>query len=447
MDSETWGNIALVLLFILIGGVFAGTEIALVSLRESQINHLERQSARGARVASVARDPNRFLAAVQIGVTVAGFFSAAYGASTIAPDFAPVIEALGVSEGLAGTIALVALTLVIAYLSLVLGELVPKRIALQQSGRVALAVAPPLDRFATLMRPVIWLLSKSTNLLVRLFGGDPHATSEEMSEAELRDLVIAHQGLPEDERRILGDVFAATDRSVAEVMRPRPEVHFLEADLTLADALDQVREQPWSRYPVIGEDFDDVLGFLHIRELLEATDRTGVRVRDVMREIVVLPGTNKLLPSLSSMRREGVHIAVVVDEYGGTDGIVTLEDLVEELVGDIRDEYDMPGSSGAEAREGAPGSYDAGITIEEFTELTGVPLADGPYETVAGFVIARLGRLGDVGDAVDVDGHRVEVTAVDGRRIARVRVVPPPEEPAAPAPGGTAPDGTGEGRG
>lgn len=446
MDSATWGSIGLVLLFILIGGVFAGTEIALVSLRESQINRLERQSARGARVASVARDPNRFLAAVQIGVTVAGFFSAAYGASTIAPSFAPALEALGLSEALAGSVALVVLTLVIAYLSLVLGELVPKRIALQRSAKVALAVAPPLDRFATLMRPVIWLLSASTNLLVRLFGGDPHATSEEMSEAELRDLVIAHQGLPEDERRILGDVFEATDRSVAEVMRPRGEVRFLEADLLLTDALDRVRDQPWSRYPVTGEDFDDVLGFLHIRELLDTPARPDVRVRDVMREIVVLPGTNKLLPSLSRMRREGVHIAVVVDEYGGTDGIVTLEDLVEELVGDIRDEYDMPGSSGPEAREGgSPGSYDAGITIEEFTELTGVLLADGPYETVAGFVVARLGRLGVVGDAVEVDGHRIEVTAVDGRRIARVRVVPPPDEAVIAASGGTGSGGERDG--
>jgi putative hemolysin len=426
MDSETWANIALVLLFILIGGVFAGTEIALVSLRESQINRMERQSTRGARVAAVARDPNRFLAAVQIGVTVAGFFSAAYGASTIAPDFAPVIESLGVPAGPAGTIALVLLTLVIAYLSLVLGELVPKRIALQSSAKVALAVAPPLDRFAILMRPVIWLLSRSTNLLVRLFGGDPSATSEEMSEAELRDLVIAHQGLPEDERRILGDVFEASDRSVAEVMRPRGEVRFLDGGLTLGEALDEVRDQPWSRYPVTGEDFDDVLGFLHIRDLIDARDPART-VRDAMREIVALPGTNKILPSLSRMRREGVHIAVVVDEYGGTDGIVTLEDLVEELVGEIRDEYDVAGSSGPEHHEGAPGTYDAGLSIEEFTELTGVALADGPYETVAGFLIARLGRLGEIGDSVPIDDHRLEIVQVDGRRITRIRVVPPPE--------------------
>lgn len=432
MTTETWTSIGLVLLFILIGGVFAGTEIALVSLRESQINRMERQSARGARVAAVARDPNRFLAAVQIGVTVAGFFSAAYGASTIAPAFAPLLEAVGVPAGLSATISLVVLTLVIAYLSLVLGELFPKRIALQSSARVALLVAPPLDRFATAMRPVIWLLSRSTNLLVRLFGGDPSATGEEMSEAELRDLVIAHEGLPEDERRILGDVFEATDRSVAEVMRPRGEVLFLEADLPLPAALEVVRDRPWSRYPVIGEDFDDVLGFLHIRELVDARERPDVRVRDVMREIAVLPGTNKLLPSLSRMRRDGVHIAVVVDEYGGTDGIVTLEDLVEELVGDIRDEYDVAGSSGPEERGGDPGTYDAGLTIEEFAALTGIELEDGPYETVAGFVLARLGRLGRPGDAVEVGGHRLEVAQVAGRRIARVRVVPPPDPRPAP---------------
>lgn len=438
MDAQTWANIGLVLLFILIGGVFAGTELALVSLRESQINHLERQSARGARVAAVARDPNRFLSAVQIGVTVAGFFSAAYGASTIAPDFAPLLEAIGIPDALSGTIALVVLTLVIAYLSLVLGELVPKRIALQSSAKVALAVAPPLDRFANAMRPVIWLLSRSTDGLVRLLGGDPSATSEQMSEAELRDLVIAHEGLPEDERRILGDVFEATERSVAEVMRPRGEVRFLDADLPLAEAWQQVRHQPWSRYPVIGDDVDDVRGFLHIRDLLDHVEHPEQRVADVTREILALPGTNRLLPSLSRMRREGVHIAVVVDEYGGTDGIVTLEDLVEEVVGEIRDEYDVAGSSGPEQHEDAPGVYDAGLTIEELTELTGIVLADGPYETVAGFLLARLGRLGRVGDAVQIDGHRLEVTAVDGRRITRVRVVPPPESRTSPGPGSNA---------
>ncbi|NCT90357.1 HlyC/CorC family transporter [Cellulomonas sp. APG4] len=418
MDVETLLNIGLVLLFVLIGGVFAGTEIALVSLRESQVNRLATESARGARVASVARDPNRFLAAVQIGVTVAGFFSAAYGASTLAPDFVPGLEALGLPRGLAETLSLVVLTLVIAYLSLVLGELVPKRFALQRAQTVALLVGPPLDRFATLMRPVVWLLSVSTNAVVRVLGGDPHARSEEMSEEELRDLVAAHEGLAEDERRILNDVFDAADRPLSEVMRPRGDVTFLAADLTVRDASVVVLQSPYSRYPVTGESFDDVVGFLHVRELLGADP--DAHVRDLTRDLLYLPATNHVLPSLSEMRAQGVHIAVVVDEYGGTDGIVTLEDLVEELVGDIRDEYDVQEPT----RVARPGvrDVDAGITIEEFAEQTGVELADGPYETAAGYVVDRLGRLGEVGDVVPVDGHELRVAEVDGRRILRLEV-------------------------
>ncbi len=327
------------------------------------------------------------------------------------------------------------LTLVIAYLSLVLGELVPKRIALQRSAGVALVVAPPLDCFATLMRPVIWLLSRSTDGVVRLLGGDPSARSEEMSEEELREIVLAHESLPEDERRILDDVFAAGDRSLAEAMTPRGEVAFLAADTPLADAAETVAAGPYSRYPVTGDDFDDVVGFLHVRDLLgrdcpdhpptDPTTGRALTVRDVVRPILALPATNTVLPAMSQMRREGVHIAVVVDEYGGTDGIVTLEDLVEELVGDIRDEYDADEPSPAR-EHGATTSVDAGQTIEEFARRTGVELPDGPYETVAGFVLAQLGRLAVVGDHVDADGYRLTVTDVARRRIVRVDVVPLP---------------------
>lgn len=431
MDQDTWLNVGLVLLFIVVGGVFAGTELALVSLRESQVNRLAQQSARGARVAKVARDPNRFLAAVQIGVTLAGFFSAAYGASTLADDFAPLFVGLGLSEGAADATALVVLTLLIAYLSLVLGELVPKRLALQRAGTVALVVGPPLDRFASLMRPFVWVLSVSTNAVVRLLGGDPRATSEEMTEEELRDLVIAHESLPADERRILSDVFDAADRSLGEVMRPRVEVAFLDDDLTVAQAVAATKARPYSRYPVTGEGFDDVVGFLHVRDLLGVPDDT--LVRDLVRDVLFLPATNHLLPSLSRMRREGVHLAVVVDEYGGTDGIVTLEDLVEELVGDIRDEYDTAGPAAPTTAEDGSTSIDAGLTIEEFTEVTGVPLADGPYETAAGYVIDRLGRLAVEGDTISVEGRSLRVERLEGRRVVRLRLGPPAEAPIPPA--------------
>ncbi len=417
MDGYTLLNLVLVLAFILVGGVFAGTEIALVSLRESQIGALERHGARGARVAAVARDPNRFLAAVQIGVTLAGFFSAAYGASTLAPDFAPVLERLGLSDAVAEPLALVLLTLFIAYLSLVLGELAPKRLALQRAQGVALVVGAPLDRFAVVMRPVVWLLSVSTNAVVRLFGGDPRATSEQLTDEELRYLVDQHAGLADDERQILTDVFDAGDRTLNEVMRPRGDVVFLGADVTVAEATETARRLPYSRFPVTGDGLDDVRGFLHVRDLLGADPAT--RIRRLVREIVHLPATNRVLPSLSRMRAEGSHIAVVVDEYGGTDGIVTLEDLVEELVGDIRDEYDL-----AEPEPVPGGDLDAGLSIEDFAERSGVELADGPYQTAAGYVVHRLGRLAQPGDRVRVGAHDLVVTGVDRHRITRLAVRP-----------------------
>lgn len=432
MDRGTLLNIGLVLVFVLVGGLFAGTELALVSLRQSQVDRLEHQGRRGARVAAVARDPNRFLAAVQIGVTVAGFFSAAYGASTLAPDFVPALEGLGLDESVAEPLALVLLTLAIAYLSLVLGELVPKRLALQRAAAVSLVVGPPLDRFATAMRPVVWLLSASTNAVVRLLGGDPRATTEEMSEEELRDLVSGHRTLAEDERRILDDVFDAGDRTLGEVMRPRGEVTFLAGAMSLAEAADVVRASPYSRYPVTGEGFDDVLGFLHVRDLLGRTDDDRT-VADLARPIPFLPVTNRLLPSMSLLRSQGAHIAMVVDEYGGTDGIVTLEDMVEELVGEIHDEYDVPEPS--VHGEGAAREIDARVTIEEFAEITGVALADGPYETAAGYVIHRLGRLAVVGDRVRVDGHELVVADVVGRRLTRLTLEAVPPEPRVTADG------------
>ena len=426
MDTQTLANLGLVLLFVLVGGVFAGTELALVSLREGQLDQLEKRGGRGARVAAVARDPNRFLAAVQIGVTVAGFFSAAYGASTLAPDVAPLLAGLGLADDLADTLALVLLTLLIAYLSLVLGELVPKRIALQRAAGMALLVGPPLDRFATLMRPVVWFLSVSTNAVVRLLGGDPNATSEDMTDEELRYLVDQHQGLGDSERAILVDVFDAGDRSLREVMRPRADVVTLPGDSSVAEVTELVRTSPYSRYPVVGDGTDDVLGFLHVRDLLDATP--DALVSDLSRPITFLPATNRVLPTLGAMRRERTHIAIVVDEYGGTYGIVTLEDLVEELIGEIEDEYDPPPAV-------ETGGIAAGLSIEEFAEATGVELEDGPYETAAGFVLHRLGRIAAVGDRVEVDDeHTLLVTEVDGHRITRLdlRATPTaaPPEPA-----------------
>ncbi len=433
MEPGTWIDVLLVLAFILAGGVFAATEIALVSLRSGQADRLESEGGRGHAVASLARNPNRFLAAVQIGVTVAGFFSAAFGASTLAPSFAPVFERLGAPAP--ETVSLVVVTLVVSYLSLVLGELVPKRLALQRSVGVAKLFAPPLGGFATVMTPVIWLLSLSTNLLVRLLGGNPDAAGDEVDEDELRMMISGHEDIPEGERRLVDDVFEAGDRSLSEVMKPRGDVVFLAGDLTLAQAVTVIMGEPYTRYPVTGESFDEILGYLHLRDVLGHADDHTRTVAEIVRDLPVLPRTNRVLPSLDQLRRLGAHIALVVDEYGGTDGIVTLEDLMEELVGEIHDEYDRDAEIAAAAD---PETVDAGLTIEEFGERSGVQLEDGPYETAAGFVLHRLARMAQVGDKIPVGGHTLEVAELDKHRITRLRVHAPAVADRPGDPGGDA---------
>lgn len=418
MGDLAW-NIALVFAFVLIGGVFAATEMALVTLRESQINAIAARGRRGAKVAGLARNPNTFLSAVQIGVTVAGFASAAYGATSIAPSVAPLFVSWGMAESVALTVATVVLTLVIAYLSLVLGELVPKRLAIQRNAQFAYAVAPVLDGFATIMRPVIWLLSVSTNALVRVLGGDPHKTADELSEEEIRDIVATHQGLPDDERRILDDVLSLRGRQVSEVMRPRPEVVALDDTATVAEAVDQVRDLPFSRYPVADKSIDDITGFVHVRDLFEAaTADAASALAALTRPISYVPSSARVLPTLTRMRAEGHQIAVVVDEYGGTDGIVTLEDLVEEVVGEIFDEYDP------EDPTPVGGVVDGRLNLQDFEEATGLALPRGSSDTVAGFVTEQLGRLARVGDTIEVPGATIQVTALDRRRIAGLRVTP-----------------------
>ncbi|MDQ0635123.1 putative hemolysin [Arthrobacter pascens] len=425
MDSHTLVNFLLVLFFVVLGGVFSGTEMALVSLRESQVRQMEKAGKRGARIAALAGNPNQFLSSAQIGVTLCGFFSAAYGASTIAPDVQPLLEGVGFGRA-AESVSFIGVTLLVAYLSLVLGELVPKRLALQSAVGFTKIMGPPLSFFSQIMRPAVWLLSVSTNGMVRLFGGNPHAKREGVSSEELWDMVAQSDMLEEDSRSILSDVFGAGNRSLQEVMRPRTEVSFVDGGLTIAAARGVLRDRPYSRYPVIDRTPDEVLGFIHFRDLIPRDDRNDATlVRDIAREILPLPGTNRVLPSLSRMRKLGQHIALVVDEYGGTDGIVTLEDLVEELVGEIYDEYDT-GSDAEDRVSVGNGSVevDGGLILQEFESATGVALPDGHYETVAGFIMDRLGRLAQTGDKVEISGHVLTVTAIERLRIARIRVTP-----------------------
>ena len=433
--NDTLLNIVLIFVFVLIGGVFAAAEMALVSLRESQLKSIALRGKRGETVARVAANPNRFLSAVQIGVTLMGFLSAAFGGATLADSLSPHLQDLGLPESVANTVALVLITIMISYVSIVLGELAAKRLALQRAETFALGLAPLVDRIASIARPVIWLLSKSTDLVVRALGGDPNANREVMSDEELRDLVSAHESLGEEERRIVDDVFEAGSRQLRELMLPRTEVDFIDSEMPAYKAVKFAAERPHSRYPVMNGSADDIVGFVHVRDLFDpAVASRSVRVGDLAREVLQLPDTAKLLPTLTEMRRRSTHLAIVLDEYGGTAGIVTLEDLVEELIGDIKDEYDEESLETTRLRSGDI-EVDGLLNLDDFADETGVELPDGPYETVGGFLAAQLGRVPATGDEARVDGHTVTVTVMDGRRVARVRIhrVKPTDDQPVPA--------------
>jgi putative hemolysin len=439
--SKLFLDIIIVLVIVCLGGFFSASEMALVSLREGQIRALSKRGKRGQRTARLASDPNRFFSAVQIGVTLATLVSGAYGAATLAGFGKSWLVREHVSAGWAATLSFVGVTICITFVSLVLGELAPKRIGLQRAPRLALLAAPLLDRMASLARPLVWLLIRCTNLVVAILGGDPRIGRQAMTEQELQDLVTGAQALSPDERHIVGEVFDAGKRQIREVLVPRTEVVFLDAETPVSAAAALATDVPHSRLPVYQDSYDNVIGFVHVRDLLgPAVTNRSVPVGRIARPVKFLPISKTVLAALSEMRKEQAHLAIVVDDYGGTAGIVTLEDLVEELIGDIRDEYDLEQGPAAALPAGEV-EVDGLLNLDEFAEQTGITLPEGHYETAAGYVLAALGDLPAVGDSVPVDGHTITVTELDGRRIARLRVAPngAAPAPAAPAPAPAAP--------
>ncbi|CAB4342004.1 MAG: DUF21 domain-containing protein [Actinobacteria bacterium] len=427
MESHPSGSlfsaIALIVSLIVLGGLFVAAEIALISLRESQIKQLASKGRAGQRVAALVGNPNRLLAALQVGVTVTGFLSAALGAEKLGDYVIPWLEDLGLASSSASTTSLIGVTIIIAYFSLVFGELVPKRLALYRNEQIALASAGVIGVLTNLFRPFIWILSHSTNLILRLIGIDPKEQRAQISEEELLDLVAGHAALTDEERDIVEEVFNASERQVHEVMVPRTEVDFMDASLTVGKAIALAIEKAHSRYPVVRGSSDEVIGFIHVRDLLDSSLATSnAKIQELARNIMYLPGTKGILPALTEMRKQRQHLAIVLDEYGGTDGIVTLEDLVETLVGDIRDEYDNDETEVSQESRTGDFEVDGLISLEDLSEETGIDLPEGPYETASGFVMHYLGRIPVEKDIVGVNGVRITVLNMEGKRAGRLLI-------------------------
>jgi putative hemolysin len=411
--GDIWLQLVLVAVLVVINAAFAGTELALVSLREGQLQRLERRSATGAVLVRLARQPNQFLATIQIGITLAGFLASAAAAVSLA---APLEEPLGFLGGAAGPASIVVVTLVLSYVTLVFGELAPKRVAMQKAEQWGLVMARPLAFMSTLTRPVVWLLSHSTDLAVRLVGANPKLQREEVTEEELRDMVAVQATFTPEQRQIIDGAFEIAGRTMDEVLVPRGDVFVVDASWSCEVALMRLAESGHSRAPVAeGGNLDEVIGVVHMRQLLGKGTQP---LSTVVREIPVFPEAVKVLRALRKMQAERAQMALVIDEHGGASGIVTVEDLVEELVGEIYDETDPDLATVIREADGTmevPGRF----PIHDLSDI-GVDLPEGDYVTIAGLVLDQFGRIPAAGEVIIVYGWQIQVRAVRGHAVTEV---------------------------
>ncbi len=427
MSSTVDGLLDLLVIGTLIGvnAVLAGSEMAIVSLREGQLRRMSAEGGTGAKVAALARDPNRYLSAIQLGITLAGFLAAATAAVSISEPIASALSPLGRS---ASTVAIGLVTLVVAMATLVLGELVPKRLAMQRAERWSRAMLRPLSLLMLVTRPIIVVLGSLTDLLVDVAGGDPDRHRNDLTDEEIVDLVESQPTLDETQRQIITGAVQIGNRPLRAVLVARRRVVSIHRDTPAPLALHQLRSSGHSRAPVIGSSLDDVIGQVHLRDLMD----TDLRAASAATPVLSLPETMSALEGLRRLQDSRTELAMVFDEHGGAAGIVTIEDLIEELVGEIYDETDLDPPSVAHLDDGSvllPGSYPARDLAR-----VGLVAPPGSYDTVAGLVLSRLGHLPQVGERVQVGRHQLEVKAMDRRAIASVRVIPDPNPDPGPDP-------------
>jgi putative hemolysin len=430
-------SLRLVIVFLLVLGnaIFVAAEYALVTGRRSRLEERAERGGRGAKTAlRLMDDPVRFISTVQVGITIFAILLGAIGE--------PLLSGL-MEPPLSNTVAFLISFAILTYLSVVVGELVPKAVALQKAEPLAIALAIPLDWLARFSYPLVWVLEKSSNAVLRVLRVKPApAGMIAYTREDIRHSVAAAEDvgeLEEAEEEMLYKVFDFASKEVSAVMVPRPEVVAISADMPPEEALRAVVDSPYTRYPVYQGTLDEVLGILHVRDLFAAIHDLGiasVQLESIVRPAYVVPETKDLAALLADFRREKQHLAIVIDEYGDMEGIVTLEDILEEIVGDIEDEFDLPDTSVERVDEThvrIGGTY----TIDDFNEQFGTGLEQADYNTMAGLVFGELGRAPEVGDEVSADGLVLRVLEVEGSRIMRLEVEfgpgdeAPTDEPAA----------------
>lgn len=420
MNISGWG-IFLILFLVIVNAFFATSEIAVLSSRRARIEKLREDGHKSAEaLIRLLANPSLFLSTIQVGITLAGFFASATGAVGLSQSLARILSEYGVPVSLANTLAIFIITVIISYITLVFGELAPKRLAMQWSEKIALRVARPIEILAKITLPVTKLLTLSTNMVVRLFGGNPLEQEKEISEDEIRFYVAKNQKLPLEEKTMIEAVFEFGDQVVRQVMVPRTEIILLRSTDMLQDALNKVCKTGYHTFPVCREDQDDIIGMVKIQDLICHSLADPKRlITEILSPILFVPETKDAVELLKEFRQKKTGIAIVVDEYGGTSGLVTIEDLVDELVGDlIQDQENI--------KKTTEGQWivEGDTPIQDVVEILNIKtiIPDANYETIAGFMLEKLGHLPVDGEVVYYEGYQFLVKEMGIRRIKKILI-------------------------
>jgi putative hemolysin len=428
-----WLDIVLIIIFIFINGVFAAAEIAVVTLRRIRIKQLINEGKKNAAILNRLREePDKFLATIQIGMTLTVALASTIGGAVAAEVLKPILKNIPISfiSLSSDAISIGIVAAIITYFTIIFGELIPKSIALSYPETVGLKISPLIHRFSKLATVFVQILTLSTNVLLKPFGKKAFRQRAYISEEEIKLLVEEgkERGIFEaEERELIHSVFEFTDMSAKEVMVPPPQMVTIRLSMTIEDIKNTILEEQFSRYPVIGKDINDIRGILYVKDFQNALAKGVVDIRKIIKPPFFIPETMKISKLLREMQRKRIHMALVIDEYGGVSGLVTMEDLLEEIVGEIRDEYDTE----SPVIKLSDGTFfvDASISIRDLKEDYKIEIPESTeYETLGGFLLTSLQRIPKIGDVVEIDAKRITVSEMVGQRIAKVKLEVLPEE-------------------
>jgi putative hemolysin len=419
-------EVVLLFVLILLNGFFAAAEIALISARKSALIARAEEGSKSARLAlDLTEDPTSMLSTIQIAITLLGVFTSAFTTVTFAGPLTKLLQSIGLTwvTPLASSIAILIVTVILSYLTLVIGELLPKRLGMIQADRVAVFVSRPIAFLQKLAAPIVWLLSVSTQGLSTLLGVRDDDLDDEAGEEEIKMLVTEQDSLEEAEKRMIHEIFDLGDTVVREIMTPRVDVIAVQDTDTLTEVMELFEETGFSRMPVIHGDHDSVVGIAYFKDLVPplSADKAVEPITRYMRTPTFIPETKDVLSLLEEMQRERNHMMIVVDEHGGSAGIVTMEDIVEEIVGEITDEFDRDSSDVITVSD-TMWIVQGKMPAEDAIEL-GFPLEESDeYDTIAGWFLEQVGHIPRVGEKIDYEGYTFTVQNMRRRRIERIRI-------------------------